>query len=149
MDEKKVLAEIHQSIPSIEFSSLDEKSVNLSTLIGRSLSLVVYFNSTCPLCQSEAELLVTHFQDRENLDFIFIFSEPVAEIRGFKESNHLEKLENVVFLSDTLFQFAHAFKLPGTPATFLYDTEGKLVKEFMGTFNMQELKDAIAEVNGD
>jgi peroxiredoxin len=145
---KEVLNRLHQNLPPIKIPQLNGDLLHLQGSLTNTANIVAYFNTTCHLCQSEAQLLVANFQDREDLNFIFISSQPAFEIREFKEHYKLDKLSNSIFLSDTLFQFANQFRLQGIPVTFAYDSKGKLVKEFFGTFKIQELKNAIDQTNG-
>jgi peroxiredoxin len=146
--EKEALNRLHQNLPSIKIPQLNGDLLDLQGSLTNTANIVAHFNTTCHLCQSEAQLLVANFQDREDLNFIFISSQPAFEIREFKEDYKLDKLSNSIFLSGTLFQFANEFKLQVTPATFVYDSNGEFMKEFFGTFKMQELKNAIDQANG-
>lgn len=146
--EKDELKKTHKNLPSIQIPQLNGKLIDLPSSINNNATIVAYFNTTCHLCQSEAQLLVANFQNREDVNFIFIASQDVITIKAFKEEYELDKLENTVFLSDTLFRFANEFKLRSTPYTFVYSSQGQLIEEFSGSFKMQELKDAIIRANG-
>ncbi|WP_338225594.1 hypothetical protein, partial [Algoriphagus confluentis] len=87
-------------------------------------SVLIYFNSTCPICQSEAELIERTFRADSLTRFLWVSSESVEEVKSFAEHYRLDSLDTHRFYSDTLFRLASAFRLTGVPATFVYDAEG-------------------------
>jgi protein-disulfide isomerase len=135
------------NLPEITFSGLDRNSVSLKSLIKDQPNILIYFNSTCPICQSEAELLVTHFAGDNDINFMFVSSEPLAQVAKFEESYMLNQLPNRSVASDTLYQLANHFKLTSVPATIVYDRNGELVEFFKGAVSMSALKSAIQKAH--
>lgn len=134
------------NLPSIEVSSLEGSSVDLREQIGTPL-ILIYFNSTCPICQSEAELIRKVFSEEQKVTFIWISSETVAEVKDFRDRYDFANLSNHTFLSDTLFRLAGKFKLTTVPATLVYDSKGVLVKFFRGAVSMTDLKAAVTKAH--
>ncbi|MFN3998624.1 TlpA family protein disulfide reductase [Algoriphagus sp.] len=134
------------NLPSIEVSSLEGQSVYLQNQIGTTLMLI-YFNSTCPICQSEAELIRKVFSEEQKVTFIWISSETVAEVKDFRDRYDFANLSNHTFLSDTLFRLASEFKLTTVPATLVYDSKGVLVEFFRGAVSMTDLKAAVTKAH--
>jgi peroxiredoxin len=134
------------NLPSIEVSSLEGQSVYLQNQIGTPL-ILIYFNSTCPICQSEAELIRKVFSEEQKVTFIWISSETVAEVKDFRDRYDFESLSNHTFLSDTLFRLAGEFKLTTVPATLVYDSKGALVEFFRGAVSMSDLKAAVKKTH--
>lgn len=134
------------SLPSIELSSLEGSPINLKDQIGNPL-ILIYFNSTCPICQSEAELIRKVFSEELKVTFIWVSSESLTEVRDFKNMYDFQNLPNHIFLSDTLFRFAGEFSLTTVPATLVYDSEGVLIKLFRGIVSMVDLKDAVSQAH--
>lgn len=131
------------TLPSILITSLEGYSINLNKL-GRDIpKVLIYFNSTCPICQSEAELIRKVFSGDQNTSFIWISSESVEEVKDFRERYDFESLSNHTFFSDTLFRLASEFKLTSVPATLVYDSKGELVEFFKGAVSMTDLKEAV------
>ncbi|MDP3200129.1 MAG: TlpA disulfide reductase family protein [Algoriphagus sp.] len=135
-----------ETLPSILVSSLEGHSVDLKEHIGTTLVLI-YFNSTCPICQSEAELIRREFSEEKNSNFIWISSESVADVKDFRERYDFVNLSNHTFLSDTLFRLAGEFKLTTVPATLVYDSKGVLVDFFKGAVSMTDLKAAVIKTH--
>lgn len=134
------------NLPSIEVSSLEGQSVYLQNQIGTPL-ILIYFNSTCPICQSEAELIRKVFSEEQKVTFIWISSETVAEVKDFRDRYDFANLSNHTFLSDTLFRLAGEFKLTTVPATLVYDSKGALVEFFRGAVSMTDLKAAVTKAH--
>lgn len=132
-----------EKIPQISLLSLDGTAVLLPDLILEKPNVLIYFNSTCPICQSEAELLVREYSLDSSVNFIWISSEPLVAVNEFRDRFGLDILPNHVLASDTLFKFANEFKLNSVPSTLVYDRQGRFIDFFKWAVSMQELKTAI------
>jgi peroxiredoxin len=133
------------TIPSIELVTIQDALVNLSDFKEDVPCVLIYFNSTCPICQSEAELIRKVFSEDQITSFIWISSESITEIRNFRNKNNFERLSNHTFLSDTLFRLASEFKVTTVPATLVYDSKGELVEFFRDGVSMIDLKNAVTK----
>ncbi|GMQ24694.1 hypothetical protein Aoki45_13760 [Algoriphagus sp. oki45] len=136
---KQELQSTYSSIPSIMLTSTDGDSVNLKTEGDSVPSVLIYFNSTCPICQSEAELIERTFKADTLPRFLWVSSESVEEVKNFAAHYSLDSLDTHRFYSDTLFRLASAFRLTGVPATFVYDAEGNLLDYTLGAVSMSDL----------
>lgn len=143
LSENKTQKLLLNKLPDIIFSDLGRNSVSLKSLFKDQPNVLIYFNSTCPICQSEADLIREVFSEEQNATFIWISSESVGEVKDFRQRYDFEILSNHTFLSDTLFRLASEFKLTTVPATLVYDSKGALVEFFRGAVSMTDLKDAI------
>lgn len=132
-----------EKIPLISLLSLDGTEVLLPDLILEKPNVLIYFNSSCPICQSEAELLVREYSQDSSVNFIWISSEPLVAVDEFRDRFGLDILPNYVLASDTLFKFANEFKLTSVPSTLVYDGQGRFIDFFKRAVSMQELKTAI------
>ena len=136
---KQELESAYTIIPSIQLASLDKESVDLEMQVTDIPSVLIYFNSSCPICQSEAELIQRNFRNDKLTRFLWVSSESVEEVENFAVHYRLDSLNTHRFYSDTLFRLATAFKLTGVPATFVYDREGQLVDYTLGVVSISEL----------
>jgi len=135
------------NLPSIQLITLEGNSVDLRKQIGKSATVLIYFNSTCPICQSEAELVVKNFEADSNINFIWVSSEPSEVIRSFVATYDLGLLHDVTVASDTLYQVSSYFKFTSVPATVVYSKHGALIDFFKGAVSMQDLKRAIQKAH--
>ena len=134
-------------VPTLLVSNSAYQSVDLKQEVADIPSVLIYFNSTCPICQSEAELIRKQFASDSLTHFLWVSSEKVEDVRLFSESFGLETLDTHTFYSDTLFTLASAFRLTGVPATMVYDSNGKLVKFFNGAVSTSDLKIAVQKAH--
>jgi len=144
---KQELELAYSSIPTIFLTSTDGGSVNLKTQGGGAPFILIYFNSSCPICQSEAELIERTFRADTFTRFLWVSSESVEEIKEFSALFKLDSLSSHHFYSDTLYSLANAFKLTGVPATFVYDAEGNLVDYALGAVSISDLKLSIQKAH--
>jgi protein-disulfide isomerase len=135
------------NIPDISISDLDGRAVSFESLLEARTNVLIYFNSNCPICQSEAELLVKNFEADSSVNFIWISSEPIEAIRSFEGAYDLGLLQHVAVASDTLYQVANHFKFTSVPATVVYSKHGALIDFFKGAVSMQDLKTAIQKAH--
>jgi len=135
------------NIPDISISDLDGRAVSFESLLEPRTNVLIYFNSNCPICQSEAELLVKNFEADSSINFIWISSEPIEAIRSFESTYDLVLLHHVTVASDTLYQVASHFKFTSVPATVVYSKHGALIDFFKGAVSMQDLKRAIQKAH--
>ncbi|WP_297337125.1 redoxin domain-containing protein [Algoriphagus sp.] len=126
-------------VPSLIINNLDGKIANLKNFTTDIPSVLIYFNSSCPICQSEAELIKRNFRADSLTRFLWVSSESSEDIKNFAVQYKLDNLDTHRFYSDTLFRLASAFKLTGVPATFVYDAEGNLVNYSLGAVSMSDL----------
>ncbi len=135
------------NIPDISISDLDGRAVSFESLLEPRINVLIYFNSTCPICQTEAELVVKNFEADSSINFIWVSSEPSEAIRSFEEAYDLGLLHNVTVASDTLYQVANHFKFTAVPATVVYSKHGELIDFFKGAVSIQDLKRAIQKAH--
>ena len=143
LSQKESQRKLMERFPTFQIPNVEGELVEFSSLLQDAPTVIVYFNSTCPICQSEAELLSENFKGDSSVHFVFISSERVEVVDKFKDSYQLNKLSRVSFLSDTLYQFAGFFKLTTVPATLVYNQDGKLIELFRGVVSMPDMKSAI------
>ncbi len=136
---KQELASLYSAVPLVQLVSLDNKVVDLSIEAFSNPSVLIYFNSSCPICQSEAQLIERSFRSDSLTRFLWVSSESVEEVKNFAAHYSLDSLDTHRFYSDTLFRLASAFRLTGVPATFVYDGEGHLVDYTLGAVSMSDL----------
>jgi len=69
-----------QVFPELVVSDLFSGSVNLKDHATDVPSVLIYFNSSCPICQSEAELIERSFREDTITRFLWVSSEPASSI---------------------------------------------------------------------
>jgi len=59
-------------LPDLDLLDLDGQSVNLKALVGNKSSLVVYFNSTCEICQMELNSIAKRIVEFDSHALVFV-----------------------------------------------------------------------------
>ncbi len=144
---KKELESGYSSIPPIMFTSTIGAPLNLKKQGAVAPSVLIYFNSSCPICQSEVELIERNFKKDTLTQFLWVSSESEEEIKEFSVLYNLDSLSSHHFYSDTLYSLAYTFKLTGVPAMFVYDAEGNLVDYSLGAVSISDLKLSIKKAH--
>ncbi|MDX5340056.1 MAG: hypothetical protein LPK25_13600 [Cyclobacteriaceae bacterium] len=91
---KQELELAYTIIPSIQVVSLNGEFVDLKLQALDNLSVLIYFNSTCSICQSEAELIESTFRADTLTRFLWVSSEPMEEVRNFAVESRLDSLSS-------------------------------------------------------
>ncbi|WP_262481164.1 TlpA family protein disulfide reductase [Algoriphagus hitonicola] len=133
--------------PNLIIKNLDGNNASLRNITTDIPSVLIYFNSSCPICQSEAELIESKFRADTLTRFLWVSSESLEEVKKFAAHYSLDRLDTHRFYSDTLFRLANAFRLTGVPATFVYDAEGNLVDYTLGAVSVSDLNLSIQKAH--
>ncbi|MDR7129065.1 peroxiredoxin [Algoriphagus sp. 4150] len=107
------------------FHSLEKRAADRATLL-------MYFNSSCEICQMELSSISKRITEFEAYNLIFVTVEPLEEILGFIKELGLGSSENVHFLIDSEMEVAGYYGVKGVPALFLYNSAGSLVENYTG-----------------
>lgn len=128
------------SFPPVRFISLNGTMVTEKQMAGKPLWLI-FFHSDCEYCQMEAE----NIRKAEALDSIQIWmvsSESQDSLSVFARRYDLDKLSYVQFLNDKYHADYQTFGVTASPASFLYSSNGALIKQYKGVVKMETvLKD--------
>lgn len=144
---QKSMEEAHlETIPHFLFYDEDGKEVNQLDFENDYTKVLVYFNSTCSLCEEEFHAISKSIAEFKDTQFIFISTEKFEDIIDFASIHQLHDRKNVVFLQDRDFKFSTYFKYDVVPSTFVYNADGQILKAYKG---FTPVKEIILTVNGD
>ncbi|MFT7036222.1 MAG: thioredoxin-related protein [Parvicella sp.] len=113
------------------FKKLDSQPFDLCLLKNDAPLILVYFNSECDYCQSEARDLKENIQGLKNTELLMVSAETSESIKQFKVDFQLD-VDNIHFARVDAGDIFDTFGSVSVPALFVYDKEGKLVKMFKG-----------------
>lgn len=108
--------------------------------------LLIYFNTQCDFCQFELKELEKSVSKFENTEIVLISAEPLDTLRKFGQKYQFHLYPNAGFYHccyDTLQK--HFGKLI-SPTTFIYGTDGKLIRQFNGTTRIDEMLKVIRQL---
>ena len=120
---------------------LDGHEVSLSELRG-SVVMLDFWSSWCPPCRQEAPVLAQLYReyDGRNVKFVgvAIWDDPEDVARYVREFGLI--YPNVL---DERGRIAIDYGVRGIPEKFFIDSEGNLVRKFVGPISAQKLRDAL------
>lgn len=130
--------EIQIKIQSVPFD------VNLFTLDSTSFSfpiakpvVLVLFNSSCEHCQYELGQIKESIANFNEVDLVFLSSESIATIKQVAEA--FDSVSNVNFVKINPEDFYKNFGTVRFPTILIYNTAGKLLKEFKGETKIEAI----------
>ena len=144
MQEEVIQKQISQ-LPDFTLSDVEGNSHSLKKLAENKATLLVYFNSTCEICQMELSSMSKRIKEFEAYNLIFVTVESPEEITGFITELQMESRKNVHFLVDSEMEVAGYYGVKGVPALFIYDSTGNLVDSYTGPMKVDLILDKLKE----
>jgi peroxiredoxin len=132
---KEVAAEAEvraESIPAIRLTSLSGDTFSLPQLSTGIATVLIYFNSTCEICQMELNSIGERISEFNDAQIFLVSSQEKTEIEEFYNSHALKNSPNVYWLMDENMEVAAHYGVRSVPAIFCYDSGGKLQGKFQG-----------------
>ncbi|MFT7156745.1 MAG: thioredoxin-related protein [Parvicella sp.] len=126
--------EISRSLENLSvnhFKNLDGQYFDLALIKNDAPLVLIYFNSECDYCQSEARDIKENIKELKNTELLMVSAETSESIKQFKVDFQLDE-DNIHFARVDEGDVFDTFGSVSVPALFVYDKEGKLVKSFKG-----------------
>lgn len=117
-------------LPVFSVIKLDGTSFTQKEVVPGKYALFVYFNPSCPHCQSAFKTLDAKIAELPANVVIYPVSfKGEAPTRKFMEryTPQLSKLDNVIYLIDNKETFGAAYNVQRFPSMYLFSPDGKLV----------------------
>ncbi|WP_297337261.1 TlpA disulfide reductase family protein [Algoriphagus sp.] len=121
-----------ESIPAIRLTSLSGDTFSLPQLSSGIATVLIYFNSTCEICQMELQSIGKRILEFDDAQILLVSSQERSEISEFYNNHSLKNSSNVFWLMDEDMEVAAHYGVRSVPAIFCYDSEGKLQGKFQG-----------------
>ena len=102
-------------------------------------TLIINFHPECEHCTYEAEIISKQASDFEQYQLLFISYADTQQIKTFANKHQLTGYRNITFLEDKDMVFDDISGKSGVPTSFIYDKNGKLVKQFLGEVKVEAL----------
>jgi thiol-disulfide isomerase/thioredoxin len=133
-----------ETLPSLAFSSLDGRTVQLSEFAGRPV-VINLWATWCPPCVREMPVLHQAQVERQDVHFVFLNQgEARPTVDRWLQSRNLP-LVNV--LIDEPRQASAAFKQQGYPTTLFFDAQGRLVSRRIGELSAATLQERLQQIS--
>lgn len=132
-------------IPDFEFGTLAGDTISLKFLDNEESTVIVYFNTHCDFCQFELEELERRVSEFEKVHFLLVSAEPKDTLRSYSAQHSFDSLPNVDICRCSYKKLRQWFGKLAAPSIFIYDTEGKLIKNFRGAVRIDDILLALDE----
>lgn len=142
--EKNTIARRLQTIPDFELLALDKSRFSNSSLKSNKATIFIYFNTQCDFCQHEALSVSDNLEIFNDVEFLFVSTEPIGTITRFAEQYNLNNKPNITFLHDSTHLFSERFDANSIPYLLIYDDAHQLIKKHKGQLNAQGILNVIA-----
>lgn len=135
---KKAATEKIQTLQHCCFESLHGRQTCLDGFNPNQPTVIIYFNPECEHCQYEATEIGRQPERFAKANMILITPDSSKEkIETFANSYRLWQVDNLVILYDHNFQFKKYFGTTVFPSVFIYGTDKRLLKQFIGEVKME------------
>lgn len=124
-------------LPFMTTTLLNGQSVDLRQLPGH--TIIILFFPDCDHCQREATAIQEKISSFKNYDLYFLSSNGDEEILRFSKDYKLNDLPNVKFGRVDGGKVYQTFGAIPTPSVYIYSSERKLIKQFNGETNVEEI----------
>lgn len=124
-------------LPFLSTMLLDGKNVDMRQLPGN--TIIILFFADCDHCQREATAIQEKLSSFKKYNLYFLSSSSEEEISKFSKEYKLIDLPNVKFGKVDGARVFQTFGSIPTPSIYIYSSERKLVKQFHGETNVEEI----------
>jgi peroxiredoxin len=121
-----------QIIPDFTFNRFNGQSFSRKDLAKNKKIVIVFFDVTCDHCQNELKAISEKIENFKKAEFYLVSMDNTASIQSFmqKFASKMNGRVNVTLLRDPNRQFIARFRPIQFPATYVYDSNLRLVKYF-------------------
>lgn len=137
---KKESIKVLENIPEINLKTIDGNLLTPENL-KNATKVIVYFSPDCHFCQAEAGELYENIKKYNDIQWVWVASEPANEIKKFAEKYHLDKNENIHWCYDENASFYRKYQMKSVPYFLVYDKNNKLIKRNSGAIKLEKLLD--------
>jgi len=102
-------------------------------------SIIMLFSPDCEHCKHAMHDLLAKYDEWKNAELVLVSSLDFEYIRKFYDEYQLSKYPNIVIGRDGSFYLGSFYKIRSYPSLYVYDKKQKLVTEFLGKINPDDL----------
>jgi cytochrome c biogenesis protein CcmG, thiol:disulfide interchange protein DsbE len=124
-----------KTLPSIEVKSLDGKSVNIQSLVGKGKITVVSFWATwCAPCKKELDAIAEVYEEWQQEYDVEVIAITIDDARAVAKVKPMvaQKGWKYTILSDVNQDLQRALNFPSVPQSYLLDGKGNIVYSHAG-----------------
>lgn len=143
--EKKEKIDALKNLPTFYLKTINKSSFTQDDLIRDKTKIIVYFNPACHFCQVEAKELSKNIHKYQNIQWIWIASEPIENIKQFAQKYNLDKIPNVYWCYDEMATLYQKLGMNSVPYFLVYNKNNQLIKRNSGAIKLEKITHSIDE----
>ncbi|REC77110.1 hypothetical protein DRF60_11865 [Chryseobacterium elymi] len=128
-----------KNIPSFSLTTIDGNSFTQHNLVNEQTKVIIYFNPSCHFCQAEADELSKSYNTYKNIQWIWVASEPLEEIKQFAAKYKLDKQMNIYWCHDEMATLYQKLGMNSVPYFLVYDNNNHLIKRNSGAIKLEKI----------
>jgi peroxiredoxin len=128
-----------QQIPEFSFKTIENTTFSKANLKLKKATIFIYFNSECDFCQHEAQSISESISKFQDVQLLFVSTEPKDTIKTFAETYNLLQQSNIIFLHDSTDTFSNRFDATSIPYVLIYDAQQQLIKKHKGQLKAEAI----------
>lgn len=128
-----------QHIPGFSFKTIENTTFSKANLKPNTPTIFIYFNSECDYCQHEAKSISESIEQFQDVQLLFVSTEPIDTIKNFAETYNLLQQPNITFLHDSTDIFSNRFDATSIPYVLIYDAQQQLIKKHKGQLKAEAI----------
>lgn len=136
---KKQKIDMLKNIPTFSIKDTNGNIITNNNLDNTRVKTFVYFSPSCHFCQAEAEELSENYNISRNVQWIWIASEPLDEIKKFAQKYKLDNNRNIHWCHDEKAAFYQQLPMNSVPYFLVYDKNNHLIKRSSGAIKLEKL----------
>lgn len=134
---KKASAAQLKNIPAFSLKTIKGEIFTTNDLMTDRKKVLVYFSPNCHYCEGEAEELSKIYAKYPDIQWVWIASEPLEQIKTFAEKYQLNKQENIHWCQDEMATLYQKFAMSSVPFFLAYDKNNKQVFRNKGAVKLE------------
>lgn len=134
-----------QVIPDFTFARFNGQPFSRKDLTLKKKIVIIFFDVSCDHCQNEFKALSPRFDEFKNAEFYLVSMDNVPSIHAFmkKFAPKMQGRANITLLRDVNRQFIVRFRPVQFPATYIYDSNKRLIKYFGQNSKVADIINAV------
>jgi len=128
-----------KNVPTFNLKTINGSFFTQDNLANNETKVIVYFSPSCHFCQAEAEELSKSYQDYQNIQWIWVASEPLNEIKEFAQQYKLSNQNNIIWCHDKMATLYRKLAMNSIPYFLVYDKNNHLIKRNSGAIKLEKL----------
>lgn len=136
---KKEKIDALKNIPSFSLKTIDGNDFTQNNMANEQIKVLIYFSPGCHFCQAEADELSKSYHTYKNIQWIWVASEPLHEIKEFAIKYKLDKQMNVYWCHDEMAVLYQKSGMNSVPYFLVYDKNNHLINRNSGVIKLEKI----------